>query len=64
MIKDEYSKINVNTPPGLSPNSSKQLVPYMEGARVAELMKYADVQVIPITGVPVKNINGNWYGPD
>lgn len=64
VIKDEYSKINVNTPPGLSPNSSKQLVPYMEGARVAELMNYADVKVIPITGVHVKNINGNWYGPD
>jgi hypothetical protein len=64
VIKDMASNINVNTPPGQSPTSPKQLVPYMEGARVAELMKYADVHVIPITGVPIKNIEGNWYGPD
>jgi len=64
VIKDKSSHINDNTPPGQSPNSSKQLVPYMEGARVADLMKYADIQVIPITGVPIKNINGDWYGPD
>ncbi len=32
VIKDMYSKVNVDTPPGQSPNSSKQLVPYMEGA--------------------------------
>ena len=64
VIKDVASNINVNTPPGQSPNSSKQLVPYMEGSRVAELMNYADVKVIPITGVPIKNINGEWYGPD
>lgn len=64
VIKDVASNINVNTPPGQSPNSSKQLVPYMEGSRVAELMDYANVKVIPITGVPIKNINGEWYGPD
>lgn len=64
VIKDVASNINVNTPPSQSPNSSKQLVPYMEGSRVAELMDYADVNVIPITGVPIKNINGEWYGPD
>ncbi len=27
-------------------------------------MKYAEVQVIPITGVTIKKINGSWYGPD
>jgi len=64
VIKDVASNVNVNTPPGQSPNSSKQLVPYMEGSRVAELMDYADVKVIPITGVPIKNIGGEWYGPD
>jgi hypothetical protein len=64
VIKDKSSNINVDTPPGQSPNSSKQLVPYMEGARVAELMEYADVQVIPVTGVTIKKIDGNWYGPD
>ncbi len=64
VIKDVASNINVNTPPDQRPNSSSQLVPYMEGARVAELMDYADIKVIPITGVPIKNIGGNWYGPD
>ena len=34
VIKDVASNISVNTPPDQSPNSSKQLVPYMEGARV------------------------------
>jgi hypothetical protein len=64
VIKDEASNYNINTPPGQSPTSLKQLVPWMEGARVTELMEYADVKVIPITGVPIKKINGNWYGPD
>ena len=64
VIKDVASNINVDTPPDQIPNSSKQLVPYMEGARVGELMNYADVKVIPITSVPIKNINGNWYGPN
>ena len=64
IIKDKSSNMNLDTPPDQSPNSTKQLVPYMEGARVQELMKYADVKVIPITGVPIKKINGNWYGPD
>lgn len=64
VIKDTASNVNVKTPPGQSPNSSKQLVPWMEGARVAELMNYADVKVIPITGVTIKKINGSWYGPD
>ena len=64
VIKDTSSHINDKTPPGQSPTSTKQLVPYMEGARVADLMKYADVQVIPITGVTIKKINGSWYGPD
>ncbi len=36
----------------------------MEGARIAELMEYANVQAIPVTGVTIKNINGNWYGPN
>ena len=64
VIKDKSSNINVDIPPGQIPTSSKQLVPYMEGARVAELMEYANVQVISITGVTIKKINGNWYGPD
>jgi hypothetical protein len=64
VIKDEASDYNVNTPPGQSPTNASQLVPWMEGARVADLMEYANVHVIPITGVPIKKINGNWYGPN
>jgi hypothetical protein len=64
VIKDEASNYNVNKTPGQSPTSPKQLVPWMEGARVADLMEYANVHVIPITGVPIKKIDGNWYGPD
>ena len=64
VIKDEASNYNVNTTPSQSPTSPKQLVPWMEGARVADLMEYANVHVIPITGVPIKKIDGNWYGPD
>ncbi len=36
VVKDKSSNINDNTPPGQIPTSAKQLVPYMEGARVAE----------------------------
>ncbi|MDD3984369.1 MAG: hypothetical protein PHY59_00395 [Methanobacterium sp.] len=64
VIKDIASNINVKTPPGQSPSSPKDLVPYMEGARVAKLMRYANVKVIPITSVTLKKINYTWYGPD
>jgi len=37
VINDVASNINVNTPPDQSPNSSKQLIPYMEGARLLNL---------------------------
>ena len=61
VIKDTASNINDNTPPGQSPSSPSQLVPYMEGARVSQLMKYAHVPGYPNYGVPIKNINGNSY---
>lgn len=64
MIRDKSSRYNVNVPPNHIPKSPKELVPWMEGARVAELMKYANVKVIPATGVVIKKINGTWYGPD
>lgn len=64
VIRDMSSNVNVDVPPGQSPSSPNDLVPYMEGARVAELMRYADVKVIPITGVIVKKINGEWYAAD
>jgi hypothetical protein len=64
VIKDKTSNYNNNVPPDRIPTSTKDLVPWMEGARVAELMKYANVTVIPAANVPVKKINGTWYGPD
>lgn len=64
VIRDISSKVNVDVPPDQSPSSPNDLVPYMEGARVAELMRYADVQVIPITGVIIRKINGEWFAAD
>lgn len=64
VIKDTPGKINVNVPADHIPKSPKELVLYMEGARVAELMKEANICVIPAVNVPCKKINGNWYGPD
>ncbi|HEX7467942.1 MAG TPA: hypothetical protein VF324_05070 [Methanobacterium sp.] len=64
VIKDKSSNINTNVPPDKRPTSTKDLVPFMEGARVAQLMKYANVTVIPAANVPIKKINGIWYGPD
>ncbi len=64
IIKDPASKINTNIDNDRQPKSANDLVPYMEGARVKELMKYANIKVIPATNVPVKKINNTWYGPD
>lgn len=64
VIKDPASKLKMNVSPDHQPQSPDELVPYMEGARVKELMKYANVKVVPATNVPVKKINNTWYGPD
>lgn len=64
VIRDKLSHINKDVPPDHRPTSYKELVPWMEGARVGELMKYANVTVIPATGVPVKKIKGGYFGPD
>jgi hypothetical protein len=64
VIRDKLSHINNNVTPDHRPTSYKELVPWMEGARVGELMKYANVNVIPATGVPVKKIKGGFFGPD
>jgi hypothetical protein len=64
IIKDPESKIKVNVANDRQPKSPNDLVPFMEGARVKELMKYANVKVVPATNVPVKMINNTWYGPD
>lgn len=64
VTKDPGSKLNNSLNSDFRPTSPSQLVPWMEGARVQELMKYANVTVIPATNVPVKKINNTWYGPD
>jgi hypothetical protein len=64
VTKDPASKVNNSLSADFKPTSTSQLVPWMEGARVKELMKYANVTVIPATNVMVKKINNTWYGPD
>jgi len=64
VIRDVESRYNMQIPPNHIPESYNELVPWMEGARVAELMKYAGVKVIPATNVPSKKIDDVWYGPD
>ena len=64
VIRDKVSHYNDNVTPDTRPSSYKELVPWMEGARVGELMKYANVSVIPASGVPVKKIKGRYFGPD
>jgi len=64
VIKDSESNINTNLPDDYQPTSPSQLVPYMEGARMKELMKYADIKIIPATNVTVKYLRGGWWGPD
>lgn len=64
VIRDRLSHYNDNVAPDRQPSNYKELVPWMEGARTAELMKYANVTVIPATNVPVKKIGGRYFGPD
>jgi hypothetical protein len=64
VIRDLFSNFNTKIPPNHQPASFKELVPWMEGARVAELMRYANVKVIPATNVYAKKIDDNWFGPD
>jgi len=64
VIKDSESHINTNVPDDFQPQSPNELVPYMEGARMKELIKYADVKVIPATNVTVKYMRSGWWGPD
>lgn len=64
VTRDKLSHYNKNISPSHRPTSYKELVPWMEGERVGELMKYANVTVILATYVPVKEINGRYFGPD
>jgi len=52
------------TPPDRVPKKPKELVPYMEGARTAELVKYAKAKVMPLTPGKAKLLNGCYYGAD
>lgn len=64
VIRDVESRYQTNVPPDHRPTSYKEVVPWMEGARVVELMKYADVKVVPAVNVPVKKIENGYFGPD
>lgn len=64
VTKDKLSHYNDNVAPTHRPTNYKELVPWMEGARIAELMKYANVTVIPATNIPVKKVGGRYFGPD
>lgn len=64
VIRDKLSHYNDNISADHRPTNYKQLVPWMEGERVGELMKYANITVIPATNVPVKEIRGGYFGPD
>lgn len=64
VVRDKLSNYNDNVSPSHQPANYKELVPWMEGERVGELMKYANITVIPATNVPVKKINGRYFGPD
>ncbi|MDI6882017.1 MAG: hypothetical protein QMC86_04185 [Methanothermobacter sp.] len=64
VIRDRASNYNVDVPPDHRPKNYSELVPWMEGARVRELMKYANVTIIPATNVTVKKINGSYFALD
>ncbi|MGZ7043319.1 MAG: hypothetical protein ACXVHM_01890 [Methanobacterium sp.] len=64
VVRDKASHVRTNVPPDHRPTGATDLVPWMEGARVSELIKYADVNVIPATNVPIKKVGGRYFGPD
>ena len=48
-IQWKGSDYDEKVPPDRVPDRISQIVPYMEGARVREMMKYAGVKVVPLT---------------
>ena len=48
-IQWKNSDYDEKVPPDHIPEKLSEIVPYMEGARVREMMKYAGVKVIPLT---------------
>ncbi len=64
VVRDQGSRYRNDVPADHRPVNNTDLVPWMEGARVAELIKYANATIIPATNVQVKKINNSYYGPD
>lgn len=64
VVRDVESNYRTNVPADHRPSNPSDLVPWMEGARVSELMKYANVTVIPAVNVPIKKIKDRYFGPD
>lgn len=55
------SSFDVRIPANRIPNNPSELVPYMEGARVQEMMKWADVKVLPLTPARGKKIGWDQF---
>lgn len=64
VIRDKSSKYNLNVSPDHKPTSYKEIVPWMEGSKVGELMNYSNINVIPATNVTVKKLKNGYFGPD
>ena len=59
------SSFDTRVPVDRVPEDSSQVVPYMEGARTAEMMVWANVSVVPLTpGIALKKEDGYYYGSD
>ena len=59
------SSFDANVPADRVPENISQVVPYMEGARTQEMMKWANVLVLPLTpSIAIKKDNGYYYGSD
>ncbi|HOP73719.1 MAG TPA: hypothetical protein PLC07_01515 [Bacillota bacterium] len=59
------SRFDIRVPPNRKPSGEHELVPYMEGARAGELVRWASVEVVPLTpGLAVKKADGLYYGSD
>ncbi|MCX7975273.1 MAG: tetratricopeptide repeat protein [Candidatus Aminicenantes bacterium] len=62
VIRDWLSQYNLDISPfSFSP---EKIVPWHEGARIKELIDYAQVKVYPIWGTRVKKFGETWYAPD
>lgn len=60
--RDWLSAYNIKTPPWEI--DTEEIVPWHEGARIKEIVKYAGARIEPVWGTVVKKIDGVWYAPD